>query len=242
MSRFRRQFVLFAILSSFLLSACINGGGSGDSDSSQETVNLTFSANFSEDTGILPASLGSLSLIAPNLAGGTAADVVSLGVEVRETPFASGASVLAETALNNISGVWSGTLNGLPTGVSLDFRAVGYNNDFLAAAGFPIFSGTATQTLTPLGPNDVSVLLASIDDGTTPTFPKVTVTMPQDFPVNEQGNITFNITHTASVDYAIGVSDGLLSGPIFGVLPSGTGSVTVTYTAPLRTCPRCRKS
>ncbi len=78
--------------------------------------------------------------------------MVSLGVEVHESPFASGATVLAETPLTNPGGVWSGTLSGLPTGVSLDFRAVAYNNDFTATVGIPIFSGTATKTLTPAGP------------------------------------------------------------------------------------------
>lgn len=142
-----------------------------------------------------------------SLSAGTLADVESVTVEVRES--ISGAVVYPSTTMLGTPGTadWSLTLDGLPSGISLDFNGAAYDG-----TGVAIFLGTLTQTLAAGGPTALSLPMVSVDDGVTPVLPVLTsVSLADNIATSSIDNqIAVNISHTGVVNYSITVSAGSL--------------------------------
>lgn len=214
----RRAAMWLALSAATALLAACGGGGGGDTGGG-ETATVSFTVEFPESAQRA-------------LSEGTVADVSSLGVEVRETPFASGALVQSETELTESSpGVWEGTLTGLPADVSLDFRANAY--DGLTLTGNVLFNDLVTQTLTVAGPNDITFLMEAVDDGTQPALPAInSVTMPESVAPDSTNNlISFDISHTGPVDFTATVTSGTVS-PASGSHDPATGNLELLFDAP----------
>ena len=206
-TRISAIFLTFAILS---LSACSENN---QSDNPDDPSSVKLSTDFSAGP-----------LVVMGLGGGTVDDVQSIGVNVYD-----GATLLQSSELAEISaGSWTGTIDGLPTGIPLSFTATAYSG--LALAGTAIFEGTIARTLTVAGPNDIVFQMASIGDGLDPPLPRiVSAIIPTWFGAGTLDNpISFDIDHPSAVDYTIEVSSGSIDGSGDG---TATGTATISGTA-----------
>ncbi|MFH2131830.1 MAG: DUF1566 domain-containing protein [bacterium] len=117
-------------------------------------------------------------------------------------------AAITSTSLENVDGIWQGTLNELPYNVKIRFTAKAYS-----AGSVVIFSSTMTQTLVSGADNDLTIALSSVDDGLEPVNPViVSVSMPQKVLIDsDPQRITVKINHNASVQYTIGVTTGKIA-------------------------------
>ncbi|MBT4267473.1 MAG: hypothetical protein HOD85_24975, partial [Deltaproteobacteria bacterium] len=84
---------------------------------------------------------------------GTVDEIATITVDAWD---ASDDTAISSTTLDNIDGIWTGTLGQLPYDLSLNFNAKGLNADDEV-----IYSGPLTQTLVEGADNDVSIALSS---------------------------------------------------------------------------------
>jgi hypothetical protein len=160
---------------------------------------------------------------------GTVDDITSITVDVLDgsTPIISG------QRLTYSNGVWSGILQNLPVGPSLTFIGHAYND-----SNDEIFKGTTLKTMTGAD-NSVTILMAPIDDGVAPLFPRITrITVPAQIATSstvtigisvEASSGTLNYATTAAPD---GGSFHPSSGEITLAPPGTTGTIVLDYTAP----------
>ncbi|MBT6613399.1 MAG: DUF1566 domain-containing protein [Deltaproteobacteria bacterium] len=175
---------------------------------------------------------------------GTVDEIATITVDAWD---ASDDTAISSTTLDNIDGIWTGTLGQLPYDLSLNFNAKGLNADDEV-----IYSGTLTQTLVEGADNDVSIALSSIDDGVQPDNPViVSVSIPQKVLIDSDPQlISFNINYTADVSYTINVTSGKIAAAfddvpvsslsgvhnpasnldLFFTAPSSPGAVELTIT------------
>lgn len=167
---------------------------------------------------------------------GTSDEIVSISVNAE---LASDGTTLNSTALDNVDGVWQGTLETMPFDVSIVYTASALNAD-----GTAIFTGSLTRTLVDGGDNDIVISLSSVDDGVEPDNPVITsISMPDKLLIDsDPQQITVEISHTASVAYTIEVTSGGLAAA-YGDTPSASisgvhdpsGSLQFFYQAPSST-------
>lgn len=164
---------------------------------------------------------------------GTVDDIVEITVDAA---LVSDDTVLTSATLEQIDGIWAGTLTELPYDVSIKFTA-----QALDAESITIFRGTLTQTLVEGADNSIVISLSSVDDGVDPDNPVIaSVSMPEKILIDsDPQRITLEIDHSASVAYELSVTSGGIAAAFDGT-PSGslsgvhdpTGSLAFFYTAP----------
>jgi len=166
---------------------------------------------------------------------GTADEIVSISVSAA---LAADGTALTSATLENLDGIWQGTLEMLPYSVSIVFSAEALNGE-----GVAIFSGTLTQTLIEGNDNSVMISLSSVDDGRDPDNPVITsISMPEKILIDSIPQlITLVLNHQASLAYSIEVTSGGLAAA-YGDTPSASisgvhdpsGSLQFFYKAPSR--------
>ncbi|MGK5092355.1 hypothetical protein WDW89_10145 [Deltaproteobacteria bacterium TL4] len=143
-------------------------------------------------------------------------------------------SYITAQALTKTNEAWSGTLNNLPVGNSLNF--VGHATN---ASNVEIFTGMVTYTLT--GTNDtLSLSLNPVDDGVVLLLPKITITALN--AVNTEASSTIQVAvegnsgETLAYLITPAVGGGTFNPSSGNLTLSGTsGSFTSLYTAPSTT-------
>ena len=170
--------------------------------------------------------------LVPQVAIGTFADVDAVVVTVAgEDRFGVYQDPLATISLVENGGAWTGTVESLPVGPSLTFRAEAFIGGTLA------FSGTTVTVLT--GSSDIiAIALAPEDDGTTITFPIIAaITLPAEIVRGTDEPISVDVIGSSNetLDFALTASGGGDFAPPAGsiVLPgSGSGAIVASYLAP----------
>ncbi|MCP4752336.1 MAG: DUF1566 domain-containing protein [Proteobacteria bacterium] len=162
-------------------------------------------------------------------ASGTVDEVASVQVSVQDS--ATLAEVVPDIDLTETSegsGIWEGTIDGLPTGVSLDFIANAFDE-----GGAIIFTDTVVKSLNQDGTNDTLFEMESIDDGVQPEIPKiVSASIPSEVETGSTRNsILFQVTHSTSYEYRLEVERGTIASSTTGIHAPGS-ALTVLYNAP----------
>jgi len=138
-------------------------------------------------------------------AQGTVDEVSSITVEAFTV---SDNVLISSTQLENILGVWEGTLTELPYDVPLNLIASAYNS-----SNTNIFSGSIDATLEDGQTTDFTFQMASIDDQQDPNNPKiVSATLPEMVMIDSSDHLlSFQISHSSDVEYAIEVVGGKIA-------------------------------
>ena len=136
---------------------------------------------------------------------GTTSEITSITVDAK---YAADDVTITSTVLENIDGIWTGTLSELPYNVSINFIAGALDADDVV-----IFSGTTTKTLMEGADNDIAISLSSVDDGVQPDNPAiVSVSMPQKVLIDsDPQKLSVKVEHEASVSYTIEVTSGKIA-------------------------------
>jgi hypothetical protein len=163
-----------------------------------QTAAIKVSVNF--DTSSESISFRSFNAL------GASDDVAAITVEAFR---ATDGVLITSTELENIDGIWEGTLEELPYGEQLSFSATAYDDSETA-----IFSGTVSKTLTVGLANDIVFAMASIDDGIDPGNPKIlSATLPEKVMIDTSDHLlSFQIDHSSEIEYTIEVTGGRIAG------------------------------
>lgn len=143
----------------------------------------------------------------------------------------NGSSVASTDNLTKSNGSWSGTIDNLSIGSSLNFIGNAYNTNKTL-----IFTGNTQTTLQASG-NTVSLYLMPVDDNATNTFPKITkVERPGSMSTSD--NATYKVfmegTSNESFAYAMTSGGGSFHSATSGnfALSGTSGVLQFLYTAP----------
>lgn len=214
-----------------LFAMVIGYGCEGQKD---EDVTTTAASTDKQTASIgVKASLDSGSTTQMKNALGTSDEIVSITVNA---VLSSDGTALTSTALENIDGIWEGTLSELPYDVSISFTALAKDTDSVT-----IFSGTLIKALVEGSDNDIVLALSSVDDGVEPENPVVSsISMPEKILIDSDPQlITIQFNSTTTVDYTVDVTSGGL-GAAFNDTPAASisgvhdssSSLQVFYSAP----------
>jgi hypothetical protein len=216
-------FFLFAGLTILFLGLIFGCSLSGDKEQKYDTTSIDI-------------AIGALGTFSAKAALGTYDDVVRVTIEVAgEDKYGVPQDPLVseQDLVQGGGGEWTGTINGLPIGPVLTFRASGYDSGDVV-----IFSGVTTQVLTGVS-DSVIVAMDPESDGVPINFPRVwTIRLPieiiNDTDANIEVGVEGNADESLSYEFSNGAGGGIFTPNPGGiVLPgSGNGTFNVTYTAP----------
>jgi hypothetical protein len=136
--------------------------------------------------------------------------------------------------LTQSAGTWSVTIADLPAGVALTFTAHAYS-----ATPTEIFSGTTQATLSATDANSITIDMAPTDSGNL-TLPRiVSIAVPSEITVSTSVTVLIDLEGSAdeTLNWTLTAeTNGGSFDPASGSLPlssGGTGTLSVTYTAPV---------
>ena len=174
----------------------------------------------------------SVEIPSAKVALGTTSDIAGVSMDVKQ-----GSTVLVSgQSLSGSGASWSGSLSGLPVGVSLEFIGHAHNSSTTE-----IFAGTTTKTLSASG-NSVALQMAPLDDGAAVSLPRiVNISLPSSVEPSDDASVNASVTgpagSTLSYAFSAAASGGSFT-PGSGSVTldgSGNGTFTVTYNAPSTT-------
>lgn len=215
---------LAALLALAPLAAC-TGGGSEGGQPATTSITLTLDFSGAGTLSVRPLGDAGTQALTP-----TVADVQSVTVDVSQ----GGNALVTGAALTQDpdTGVWSITLTALPVGVPLVFTAHAYD-------GGPteVFSGTTSTTLT--GGSDTVTIAMAPAPPLVQALPRiVAIQTPGQMLPDGTADISFLLEGNAdeTLDWTVtaDASGGSFapSSDSFVLASSGSGTLTVTYTAP----------
>lgn len=133
-------------------------------------------------------------------------------------------------------GVWSGTIEGLPAGVALNFRGIAYDG---SNPPVELFSGTTTKVLEEVS-DTLSISLAPVSSGVAVTFPTIrSITSPSE--INSLSTESIDVAVEGSpneiLTYQVSDTENGSFTPSSGSITlssSGTGNIILSYSAPIQ--------